>query len=349
MRDTIPHKGWWQLPTGPANTICDIDGVRVGHESVHAEGACTGVTAILPHAGDLYRRPVPAAAAILNGFGKSIGLVQLMELGEIETPILLTNTFSVPACATTLIKRAIGQNPKIGRRSATVNPLVLECNDGQVNDIQALSVTEITAETAIANADGEFNQGTVGAGSGMKTFGFAGGVGSASRQVKLSGDSIYSVGALVLSNFGQQADLRVFGRLFPDTPRADLDDEDMGSIIIVMATDAPMDSRQLGRLSRRSGAALGRLGSYLGHQSGDIALAFSTANVFERDSANTHATLRLCESRMNAFFKAAVEATEEAILNALWHATPMSAYDGSLLPSFRTHLTPKEDTPAMPG
>ncbi|MFC6488502.1 P1 family peptidase [Nitratireductor sp. GCM10026969] len=341
MRNTIPHNGWWQLPTGPANTICDIDGVLVGHESIHESGSCTGVTAVLPHAGDLYRRPVPAAASILNGFGKSIGLVQLMELGEIETPVLLTNTFAVPACATALIKRAIAQNPNIGRCSATVNPLVLECNDGQVNDIQALRVSEATAEAAIANAGTLLDQGTVGAGSGMKTFGFAGGVGSSSRQVALA-DNRYTVGVLVLSNFGQQADLRVFGRPVAEWARADAGDEDKGSIIIVMATDAPMDSRQLGRLSRRSGAALGRLGSHLGHQSGDIALAFSTANIFERGSADTYPASRLCESQMNAFFKAAVEATEEAILNALWHATPMPAYDGSRLPSFRAYLVGKQ-------
>ncbi|EKF18627.1 P1 family peptidase [Nitratireductor pacificus] len=349
MRNTYLREGWWQIPTGPANTICDVPGVTVGHAALHEQGACTGVTAILPHGGDLYRRPVPAAASILNGFGKSLGLVQLMELGEIETPILLTNTFGVPACATALIRDAIAKNPGIGRKSATVNPLVLECNDGQVNDIQALHVDEALAREALANTGTAFGQGTVGAGSGMKTFGFSGGVGSASRGIALKEGAHFTLGALVLSNFGQQSDMRVFGDPValrkPETP----EDEDKGSIIIILATDAPMESRQLRRLCQRGGAALGRLGSYFGHQSGDIAVAFSTANAFDRDTADTHPASRLCESRMNAFFKAAVEATEEAILNALWHAEPHRGYDGSLLPSFRETMSSHVKAHAHPA
>ncbi|WP_295805615.1 P1 family peptidase [uncultured Nitratireductor sp.] len=339
MRNTFLREGWWQVPTGPTNTICDVAGVKVGHATLQDEGACTGVTAVFPHEGDLYRRPVPAAASILNGFGKSLGLIQLMELGEIETPILLTNTFGVPACATALIRQAIAANPAIGRKAATVNPLVMECNDGQVNDIQALHVNEALAGEALSNAGNAFEQGTVGAGSGMKTFGFSGGVGSASRAIDLKEGAHFRLGALVLSNFGQRADMRVFGDAVAQRVVEATEEEDKGSIIIILATDAPMDSRQLRRLCQRGGAALGRLGSYFGHQSGDIAVAFSTTNVFERDTADTHEVLRLCESRMNAFFKAAVEATEEAILNALWHSKPRRGYDGGLLPSFRETIS----------
>jgi len=329
----INHDGWWKLRPGPRNTICDVKGVRVGHVDIRKDTARTGVTAILPHDGNLFQRPVPAGACILNGFGKSLGLTQLVELGEIETPILLTNTFGVPACTTTLIRHAIAGNPDIGRSKATVNPLVLECNDGKVNDIQSLSVTELDACAAIKGAGTDVAQGTVGAGSGMKTFGFAGGLGTSSRKVSLPGGADHILGTMVLSNFGEAGDLRVLGR--PVSTPDSIPSPDQGSIIIVMATDAPLDARQLTRLSRRAGMALGRLGSYLGHQSGDIALAFSTANLFERGSGDTHPAQRLCESRMNVFFKAAVEATEEAVLNAIWHAKPLQAYNGSRLPSFR--------------
>ena len=333
---------------GPGNDICDVTGVRVGHHNLRGDGRCTGVTAILPHGEDLYRNPVPAGCAVLNGFGKSSGLVQVEELGEIETPILLTNTFGVGSCVNALIRQAIGRNAGIGRGQATVNPLVLECNDGKVNDIQQLAVSEADADGAISAAGDAFQQGTVGAGSGMKTFGFAGGIGSASRHVPLdTGD--YMLGALVLSNFGEAGSLRVLGNRIT-TPEA-IAEPDTGSIIILLATDAPMESRQLTRLARRSAAALGRLGSYLGHQSGDIALAFSTANRIERGSQELHPIQRLCESRMNSFFKAGVEAVEAAILGALWHSTPQQGYDGTRLPGFRDtyqrHIQDKQ--PVIPA
>ncbi|MFG6564978.1 P1 family peptidase [Sulfitobacter sp. 1A13421] len=336
MRNTIDSKNWWTLPTGPRNTICDVAGVRVGSQDLRGEGLCSGVTAVLPHEGDLFRNPVPAGVAVLNGFGKSAGLMQLAELGQIETPILLTNTFGVGPCSTALIRRAVAENPEIGRGLCTVNPLVLECNDGTVNDIQALAVTEDHAQAAMAACGPAFAQGTVGAGSGMKTFGYAGGLGSASRRVTLPGGAGFDLGALVLSNFGQQSALRVFGQQL--SPPGQGDAPDKGSIIIILATDAPMGSRQLTRMARRSAAALGRLGSHIGHQSGDIALAFSTANRITRGGADTQSVERLNEDRMDAFFIAAVEAVEEAILNALWHGVPHRGYDGSLLPAFRDRM-----------
>ena len=336
MRESIDCSSWWTLPPGPRNTICDIPGILVGHETLRGEGVCSGVTAILPHGGDLFDRPVPAGLAVLNGFGKSAGLMQLEELGEIETPILLTNTFAVGPCSTALIRRAIRADPQIGRGKCTVNPLVLECNDGTVNDIQALAVTEDHAHAAISAACMEFAQGTVGAGSGMRTFGYAGGIGSASRPVELPKEC-FRLGALVLSNFGQQAALRVLGRQVPP-PAGATDAPDKGSIIILLASDAPLCSRQLSRIARRSAAALGRLGSHIGHQSGDVALAFSTANSVPRNRDTTFATTQLSDIHMDAFFVAAVEAVEEAVLNALWHAEPQCGYDGSILPSFRKHM-----------
>lgn len=328
---------WWDLPAGPANSIADVPGVIVGHLTYCAQTARTGVTAILPHDGDLFCNPVPAGVAVLNGFGKSAGLMQLAELGRIETPILLTNTFGVAACTTALIRRAIVQNPEIGRGRPTVNPLVLECNDGRVSDIQALAVTEAMAEEAISAAGAEVAQGTVGAGTGMRTFGFAGAIGSASRRVALPSGRTHTLAALVLSNFGRPGDLRLLGERI-ETPEAGrADPQDKGSVIIVYATDAPLDSRQLTRVARRAGAALGRLGSYWGDQSGDVAIAFSTANRLDIDS-EADAIERLAEARIDPFLHAAVEAAEEAVLNGLWHASPVSGYDGLRLPVLRDQL-----------
>lgn len=336
-----PQGRWWNLPAGPGNTIADVPGVAVGHAQRLAGRTRTGVTALLPHSGDLFRHPVPAGLAVLNGFGKSAGLMQLAELGRIETPILLTNTFAVAACATALIRRAIAANPDIGRRMATVNPLVLECNDGRINDIQELAVDEALAGEALAAAGPSFAQGTVGAGTGMRTFGFAGAVGSASRRITLASGRAHLLGALVLSNFGRPGELRVLGRRVrtPGESRAGPpDDGDKGSVIVVYATDAPLDSRQLARLARRAGAALGRLGSFWADQSGDLALAFSTAGRLS-PGAEAEKVERLGETCLDPFFEAAVEAAEEAVLSGLWHARPVTGYDGLVLPALADQLS----------
>lgn len=328
MRHDIDPGTWWALPTGPENSIRDVPGVAVGHLTRDEGAIQTGVTAILPHDGDLFRDPVPAGATVLNGFGKSAGLIQLIELGEIETPILLTNTFGVAAGTEALIRRAIAANPAIGRTTSTVNALVLECNDGRVNDIQALAVTPQDAQSAIEAAakagKTPLAQGTVGAGRGMKTFGLNGGVGSASRRVDLGASGTFTLGALVLSNFGQRSELRVLGRRVPQT---DQGHRDQGSIIILYATDAPLDSRQLTRISRRAAAGLGRLGSHLGHGSGDIALAFSTARPKRQENGRLSAE-RLDDDDLDPLFLAAVETVEEAVLNAIWHASPLPGRDG---------------------
>lgn len=313
MRHKVDPGDWWSLPAGPLNSILDLPGVSVGQVTLDDGPVQTGVTAILPHQGDLFRDPVPAGAAVLNGFGKSAGLIQLQELGEIESPILLTNTFSVAACTEALIRRAIAANPAIGREASTLNALVLECNDGRINDIQAMAVTPKDAETAIARASTtRLQQGTVGAGRGMISFGLSGGIGSASRRV---GD--WTLAALVLSNFGQRDELRVMGRRLHGAGHQ----ADKGSIIMILGTDAPLDSRQLTRISRRAAAGLGRLGGYMGNGSGDIALAFSTQRPTR--AAGLLQIARLPDSALDPFFLATVEAVEESVLNAMWHAEPM--------------------------
>lgn len=308
-----------RLPPGPRNSIADVPGVAVGHRTLCAGDLRTGVTAILPHAGDLFRdRPV-AAAHVLNGFGKSIGLMQVDELGQLETPILLTNTFSVGTCGNALIKRAIAANPRIGRQSATVNPVVCECNDGYLSDIQAMAVSEADALAALDAAGPDFAVGAVGAGAGMSSFGFKGGVGSASRAVTLDG-AVHHLGVLLLANFGRAGDLRLAdgARVAPPGPP----EAERGSVIVVVATDIPLDYRQLRRVIRRAGAGLAWAGSFWGHGSGDVFLGFSTANRVPHEARHDLLDQRvLAENRIDTLFLAAADATHEAVLDAL-HAAP---------------------------
>ena len=329
------------LPTGPLNAITDVPGVLVGHLSMHAGDVLTGVTAILPHAGNLFRTKARAAVEVINGFGKSTGLMQVAELGTVETPILLTNTFAVGTCATALIRAAIAANPDIGRETGTVNPVVLECNDGFLSDIQALAVTEIDALEAIAAAsDGKVGEGSVGAGTGMSSFGFKGGIGTASRRVKLDRDH-YHLGVLVLANFGRAGDL-----VLPDGRRPAPPTEpaaEKGSVIVVMATDVPLEHRQLHRVTKRCGAGLARLGAFWGHGSGDIALGLSTADPVEHDPKRDVVGIRvLNEARIDRLFQAAAEATQEAVLNALCAAGPAIGRNGHSRPSLADWLEAEE-------
>jgi D-aminopeptidase len=252
---------------------------------------------------------------VLNGFGKSIGLMQVNELGVLETPILLTNTFGVGTCANALIRRAIAANPEIGRQTGTVNPVVLECNDGYLNDIQAMAVTEAHANAALDAAAEEFASGAVGAGAGMSCFGLKGGIGTSSRRLRLGGET-YHLGALALANFGRAGDLRL-----PDGRRVDPDakpNAERGSCIVVLATDVPLEHRQLRRVARRAGAGLAWCGSFYGHGSGDIFLAFTTANRVPHTPDGDFADHRvLAEGRIDRLFQAAAEATQEAVLDAL--------------------------------
>jgi D-aminopeptidase len=314
------------LPPGRRNSIADVPGVLVGHCTIADGDVCTGVTAVLPHDGDLFQNKPLAAVAVTNGFGKSVGLVQLAELGTLETPILLTNTFAVAACSGALIRRAIAADPEIGRRTATVNPVVLECNDGYLNDIQAMAVTEEDALAAIDAAGEEFALGAVGAGTGMSCFGFKGGIGSASRRLRLDGTS-YHLGVLVLANFGRAGDLRL-----PDGRRVDPDGEENaehGSCIVVIGTDIPLACRQLGRVARRAGAGLAWCGSFWGNGSGDIALAFTTAGpVAQEPDADFHERRVLAEGRIDRLFQATAEATQEAVLDALAAAATTEGRNG---------------------
>jgi D-aminopeptidase len=328
-----------RLHSGPRDAITDVAGITVGHATI-AEGPIqTGVTVILPHEGDPFRERIPAAVHVLNGFGKSVGLLQLEELGVIETPIALTNTFAVPAIAAAEIRATIVANPKCGRSLPSVNPLVLECNDGILNDLQAMVVGADHYRAAIAAAGPCVAQGAIGAGRGMSCFGVKGGIGTASRIAALAGGGTATVGALVLANFGRPDQLIVAGqpwgerlaeRLRAGGRGEEADAPEKGSIIIVLATDAALDSRQLRRLAARAGAGLARTGSVYGHGSGDIALAVSTAYRLPLDRlAPMPALTLIADGRLDPLFQAAADAVEQAILHALWFAEAVAGRDGN--------------------
>ena len=324
-----PHIG--ELIAGPQNTICDVPGVTVGHCTLAAGPVQTGVTVVRPHAGDCFMQKVPAGVAVINGFGKSVGLVQVQELGVLESPIALTNTFAVGTVATALIRSAITAQPEIGRNLPTVNPLVFECNDGYLNDLQAFAVTEAHTQEALGIAAAKFAQGAVGAGRGMSCFGLKGGIGSASRLARTPVGS-FTVGALVLANFGRPAALTLAGRRIGPALVQRLTQQtavpERGSIIMLLATDAPLDARQLRRLAVRAGAGLARTGSDYGHGSGDIALAFSTAYTVPQQVGRLQSIALLHEAMLDPLFEAAAQATEQAIINALFAAEGVSGRDG---------------------
>lgn len=332
-----------RLSPGTLNRISDVPGVTVGHVTLVEGDIRTGVTAIRPHGGDVFRdRPV-AASHVLNGFGKSVGLMQVDELGQIETPILLTNTLSVGTCATALIRRAIAENPRIGRQTSTVNPVVGECNDGYLNDIQALAVTEAHALAALDACTDAFEVGAVGAGAGMSCFGFKGGIGSASRQLTLDG-AVFHAGVLVLANFGRAGDLTL-----PDGSQVGPDGKQVGppsapapergSVIVVVATDVPLEHRQLQRVIRRAGAGLARVGSFYGHGSGDVFLGFTTANRTPHDAKSDLLPMRvIAEGRIDRLFEAVAEATQEAVLDALAAAPGTTGRGGHFRPGLSALL-----------
>lgn len=324
------------LPTGPANAITDVAGVAVGHVTrTEGKSVRTGVTAILPHGGNLFQDKVPAGFAVANGFGKFMGSTQIAELGEIESPILLTNTLSVPEAAAAAIEWTLAQPGNEEVRS--VNAVVGETNDGFLNDIRARRVTIADGKKAIAAAKGgPVAEGAVGAGTGTIAFGYKGGIGTSSRRLpeRLGG---HMVGVLVQSNYGGALTIdglpfdQLMGRhyLAPAEPPAGGD----GSIIIVIATDAPLSDRNLTRLARRAFLAVGRTGSPITNGSGDYAVAFSTHPDVRRTAERRAAAAGYAElpnDTMTPLFHAAVEATEEAVLNSMFKAGAMDGAGGRI-------------------
>ena len=328
-------------PSGKRNLITDIPGVKVGHATIKDGEINTGVTAILPHGGNLFKEKVMAGCAVLNGFGKSLGLVQIEELGTIETPILMTNTLSVGTAAEALVKYMLKDNPDIGVETGTVNCVVTECNDGRLNDIRGLHVKEEHVNEAINNASEDFEEGAVGGGTGMVCLGLKGGIGSASRVIPVDGKD-YTVGAIVMSNFGSSGNLVIGGDHIGARIKERMEQEskkDLGSIIIVVGTDLPLSDRQLDRVARRAAAALGRVGSYMGNGSGDVVLSFSTGNILSHYSEKDIIDIKVMyDENIDKVFESAVEAVEESIISALYHAETTTGFRGNKYYSLREFL-----------
>jgi D-aminopeptidase len=317
-----------KLEAGRRNAITDVPGVRVGNVTIlEADSVRTGVTAVLPHGGNIFQEKVRAAIAVGNGFGKLVGLTQVRELGQIETPIVLTNTLSVFTAAEALVKYTLGLPGNQNVRS--VNPVAGECNDGWLNDIRGFHVTTEHVLEAIGSAtDGEVGEGGVGAGTGTRCLGYKGGIGSSSRLVD-AGDVTYTVGVLVQTNYG--GSLRVLGVPVGDvlSENAAAGDKSEGSCMIVLATDAPLSSRSLERLARRTFLGLARTGSVMSHGSGDYAIAFSTAyTISHNDEKGESGTALLRDDRLTPLFAAAVDATEEAVYNSMFKAFSLTGCEG---------------------
>ena len=319
------------LRPGPLNAITDVSGVKVGHTTkIEGDSIRTGVTAILPHSGNIFQEKVPAAIYVGNGFGKLAGYTQVKELGNLETPILLTNTLSVPIAVNAGIGYALAQAGNEQVRS--VNVVVGETNDGYLNDIRGRHLTEKDVVQAIANAQSRpVAEGNVGAGTGTICFGYKGGIGTSSRVVPQKAGG-YTVGVLVQSNFGgilQIAGLEVGKKLgqYSDSFKYSPD----GSCMIVVMTDAPLDARNLERLAKRAMLGLARTGGIASNGSGDYVIAVSTAEgcrVPYRAAEKVQTTPTLRNEAMTPLFLAVIEATEEAILNSLFAGETMTGHQG---------------------
>lgn len=322
---------------GPLNAITDVAGVQVGHFTlVRGEHIRTGATAIRPHPGNVFQEKVPAAIVVGNGFGKLVGITQVQELGQLETPILLTNTLNVWEAAAALVEHTLRQPGNVDIRS--VNPVVGETNDGYLNDIRGRHLRSEHFLEALARArSGLVEEGSVGAGTGTRAFGFKGGIGTSSRILPESLGG-YTVGVLVQTNYGGW--LTIDGvpvwREFGLNPSAGYLEPGSGSCMIVVATDAPLDARQLRRLARRALAGMARTGADFSHGSGDYVISFSTAEsvrIAPESPTRTHTVTVVHESEIDQLFDAVAEATEEAIYNSLLRATSVRGRDGHQVPA----------------
>jgi len=321
------------LPPGPTNSLTDVEGVRVGHQTiVEGESVRTGVTVVTPHKGNVFLRKVPAAVHVANGFGKFVGTTQIDELGVLESPIVLTNTLSTFAAADAMVGWSLDQPGCESVRS--VNPVVSECNDGYLNDIRRRVVTREDVLAALRSAHaGPVTEGCVGAGTGVRCTGWKGGIGSSSRVLPepLGG---YTVGVLVQTNFGGSLSVagvpvgRELGRYYLQD---EMTQQEHGSCIVIVATDAPLDARRLKRLARRAPLGLATAGSSISHGSGDYVLAFSTARDLRaryESSTSTEDVELLRDDRLSPLFQAVKDATEEAVINSLLQAVTTTGQQG---------------------
>ena len=322
------------LPPGPLNAITDVAGVKVGQVTlIEGKDVRTGVTAVLPHGGNVFQEKVPAGISVGNGYGKLTGVTQVRELGTLETPVILTNTLSVPTAADAVIAWTLGLPGN--ERVASVNPVVGETNDGWLNDVRGRRVTKAHVLEAVRSASGgPVAEGAVGAGTGTTCFDYKGGIGTSSRRLPEDRGG-FTVGVLVQTNFGGVLTIRgvpfdkkeagIGGTASAENPSGD------GSCMIIVATDAPLDARSLERLAKRALLGIARTGGYFSNGSGDYAIAFSTAEgvrVAHRSTERTRTVTLLRDDAISPLFQAVAEAAEEAILNSLFKAARIEGKDG---------------------
>lgn len=350
------------LPPGPSNSLTDVPGVRVGHITLDQRDAelpvHTGATVVVPAPGSLFREKPAAGLEVVNGFGKAAGLSQIDELGVLETPLALTNTLGVGAACEGLVRHALDGHPEIGVSTGTVNPAVFECNDGWLNDIRGLHVRPRHILDALtAASDGPVQEGAVGAGTGMVAFGWKAGIGSSSRLVDAADGTRFTVSVLVLANFGLADDLTVLGTpvgrdLTPHQAGEQAEfARSAGSCVVLVATDAPADARQLRRIAKRATVGLARTGGIVQHGSGEYALAWSTTHrVPHCPSEPVRQASALAENGplMDLFFRATAEATEEAVLGSLFAARPVTGVRGHHAPALPTDRITRHPASRIP-
>ncbi len=326
------------IEIGERNQISDVDGVMVGHTTIDNADIQTGVTAILPHTGNIFKKKLRAASHVINGFGKSAGLIQIDELGQIESPIFLTNTLSVGAVLDAGVSYMLDENPEICDSTPSVNVVVGECNDMILNNIRVQSITKEHVYTAINNSSVNFEQGAYGAGRGMKCYGLKGGIGSSSRVIEIDSE-FYTLGTLVLANFGRMKELTIDGRkigleIYKKLKQTNDNgnEREKGSIVVIMATDAPLSHNQIRRVASRASVGIVRTGSFLENGSGDICIGFSTYHKIPHDKRNIkpYRHEEIHDDDIDLFFRAMGESTEESILNALCSSQSLKGYKATL-------------------
>lgn len=329
-----------EMPAGPRNLITDVPGITVGHVTIAEGSHNTGVTVIMPCQDNPFTSKLTAAGHVLNGFGKTAGLMQLDELGTIETPIALTNTLNVGLVHNAMVGYMIDRCELDGVPLRSVNPIVCECNDASLNDICHRAVQTEHVRKAILTASPDFALGAVGAGRGMTCHGLKGGIGSASRVLELDGQT-YTLGVLALTNHGRLNDLTIQGENIGRRIQQQMSESlpDKGSCIIVMATDLPLNDRQIRRLIRRAGVGLARLGSFTGHGSGEVFLGFTTANRVPLTSRQALIPMTvLHEDQIDHAFRAMAEATEEAVVDSMLMAETVTSASGTVRRSLSEFL-----------
>ncbi len=320
-----------ELPCGKYNKLTDVKGVRVGHCTIDSSEHKTGVTVVLPCEDNIFANKMLASGFVWNGFGKTTGLVQIQELGTLETPIVLTNTLNVGLMQDALVEYMVRRCQQDHVPMKSLNTVVCECNDSFLNNISCRAVQEEHLFKAIQTAEQDFVLGDVGAGKGTVCHGLKGGIGSASRMIEIDGKQ-YTMGLMVQSNHGRLADLTVAGKNIGKTI-AELASEpkgesDKGSIIMIAATDLPVSERQLERILKRASVGLARLGSYVGHGSGEIMIGFSTAGRIAYNEEHLKEIQVIPEGKIDLAFRAIAECAEEAVLDSMCCAKAVTGFEG---------------------